>query len=113
MGKWRGVLLLLVLAAAGGSAQAEDYGVIDIGRHRHPQFIYDEPRRGRPDAQGEPVYLHVPRDHTKQWSRFCRLYRACARPAFFVSEEWYYGIFLGRAQAEAEAAETAEPPPRH
>lgn len=105
-----GVLaLLFMLPGAGVAAESEEgieyFGVIDIAAYRHPQFVYDEPHLGLPEAAGrEPIYLHVPRAHAKQWQRFCNLYRACDRPAWFVSEEWYYGSFLGKARS-------AEPEP--
>lgn len=101
------VLLLVAGAALAGSPQ-ERFGVIDIEGHPHPQFIHDDARRGNPAAKGgAPVFLHVPREHSRHWPRFCRLYAACERPAFFVSEEWYYGIFLGKARAGGTDPEDA------
>lgn len=104
----QGSLVLLLAMPAVAVAAPENFGVIDIAGHRHPQFIYAEPRHGSAAAAGrEPVYLHVPRDHTKQWSQYCSLYKACDRPAFFVSEEWFYGTFLGMAKDGVETESAA------
>lgn len=99
----------LILFCAFTVPAAADYGVLDMSGHRHAQFIYDQPRVARTGTEGEaPLYLHVPRDHSKQWSRYCHLYEACARPAWFVSEEWYYGVYLGRARHDLSDPEDAE-----
>lgn len=96
-----GMLCLVLLAVPAAARQADGltyFGVLDLRGRPRPQLLYEEPRRGRPEAAGPPLYLHVPRAQTRQWSRFCARYRACDRPAYFVSEEWYYGIYLGHAR---------------
>ena len=47
----------------------------------------------------EPMYLHVPPRHSKNWRRYCREYEACGRPVFFVrSEEYEPGYRKGRGR---------------
>jgi hypothetical protein len=104
-------LLPLATAAAGRDAALDYYGVLDLGGRPPPQLLFEQPRLGRAGvAAGPPLFLHVPHDQARQWSRHCARYRACDRPAFFVSEEWYYGIYLGRArQAPPDPEETLAP----
>jgi hypothetical protein len=37
----------------------------------------------------EPVYLHVPPRHSRNWRKHCRRYNACGQPVYFVREDWY------------------------
>lgn len=73
------------------------YGLLDIDSRYRPQVIQSKPvvvvKRGRNLA---PVYLRVPRDHSRQWSRYCGRYNACARPVYFVRDEWYRDVYVPR-----------------
>jgi len=40
-------------------------------------------------VQPEPVYMWVPPEHRKNWSRYCRNYGACGVPVYFVRHDWY------------------------
>lgn len=109
------VLLWLPLAAAAqevAPGPGLDYvGVLDMRGHPPPQLLYAEPRIARSGTEGNtPLYLHVPRAETRHWSRYCGHYDACGHPAYFVSEEWYYGIYLGRAKDAPPAAAMAPDP---
>ncbi len=37
----------------------------------------------------EPVYLHVPPDHAKNWKKYCSQYKACDKPVYFVKSAEY------------------------
>lgn len=69
------------------------YGRIDIGQFPRPQVIVAQPvyveRPRYVVAQPEPVYMWVPPGHRKNWSRYCREYRACGAPVVFVRDDWY------------------------
>jgi hypothetical protein len=93
-----GLLLLASLAQAAdvdvgvsiGINQPGVYGRIDIGRFPQPQVIVQRPVLIVRQAQApQPVYLHVPPGHRKNWRRHCRAYNACGTPVYFVQERWY------------------------
>jgi len=66
------------------------YGRLDIGDYPQPQVIYRQPRMvERVDMGRAPIYLHVPRDHARHWSRHCREYNACGERVLFVQDNWY------------------------
>ena len=50
----------------------------------------------RPAPVRDPVYLHVPPGHAKNWSKHCRKYNACDRPVYFVDDRWYNEVYLVR-----------------
>ena len=62
------------------------YGRIDIGNSRPPPLIYAQPVIiHRPAVYiAEPLYLHVPPGHSKNWSKHCGYYNACGRQVYFV-----------------------------
>ena len=70
------------------------YGRIDLGSVGRPLLINSQPtvldRRYRNE---EPVYLRVPPGHAKNWKRYCSRYDACARPAYFVRDDWYRDVY--------------------
>ena len=93
------------LLAAGTSVAAEvnviiysdvrpgNYGRVDFGAAPPPPLVYSNPilvtpppRRAPPP---EPLYLHVPPGHAKDWSKHCRKYNACGRPVYFVMSDEY------------------------
>jgi hypothetical protein len=37
----------------------------------------------------EPIYLHVPPGHAKNWRKHCHEYNACNRPVYFVRSAEY------------------------
>jgi hypothetical protein len=67
------------------------YGQIQLGGgYPPPSVIYSEPVVvQRVYAPPPPVYLRVPPDHYRHWSRHCGFYGACGRPVYFVREDWY------------------------
>ncbi len=65
------------------------YGRVTIGDDR-PRLVYTQPQvivRDRTYVE-EPVYLYVPQQHQRRWSRYCHRYDACNRPVYFVQERW-------------------------
>jgi hypothetical protein len=64
------------------------YGRIDIGNFPRPQVIYTHPVVIQPVAvMPQPIYLHVPPGHAKDWRKHCRKYSACNQPVYFVRED--------------------------
>lgn len=75
-----------------GEIQPGVYGRVEIGNNPRPVVVYErpvvivsEPHR-RPL---EPIYLHVPPGHAKNWRKYCGRYNACARPVYFVKSAEY------------------------
>ena len=104
-------LIIAALAAATTSALAADvnvsvqvgqpgfYGRIDIGSFPPPQLVYLEPVIVQPVPVGvvrQPIYLHVPSGHAKDWRKHCRKYNACGQPVYFVQEDWYNSVYVPR-----------------
>lgn len=73
------------------------YGQINIGNAPPPQLIYRQPviiQRARVVRQ--PIYLHVPPGHAKNWRKHCRGYNACGQPVYFVQDNWYNDVYVPR-----------------
>jgi hypothetical protein len=73
------------------------YGQLDVGNGYRPRLLYSQPivvRNGYRSAA--PVYLRVPYDHSRSWSRYCGRYDACARPVYFVRDDWYRNDYAPR-----------------
>lgn len=105
----RSALLLASLLAAGiGLAQAQGvsvnavitgqvvpgvYGRVVIGNAPPPPVVYQQPMFVEPAPVGvappEPIYLHVPPGHAKNWRKHCHEYNACNRPVYFVRSAEY------------------------
>ena len=84
------------------------FGRIDIGDAPSPQLVYRQPiviERVR-DGGHQPIYLHVPPGHERNWRKHCREYDACGQPVYFVRDSWYNGTYVphvrdhGRDHAE-------------
>jgi hypothetical protein len=75
------------------------YGRIDIGSFPPPQLVFPEPVIIQPVPVGvvrQPIYLHVPPGHAKDWRKHCRKYNACGQPVYFVQEDWYSNVYVPR-----------------
>jgi uncharacterized protein YcfJ len=74
------------------------YGRIDIGNvPQPPQLVYAEPVVIQPMSVGvvrQPIYLHVPPGHAKNWRKHCGKYHACGHPVYFVQETWYNDVYV-------------------
>jgi hypothetical protein len=100
-------LAALVFAAAAPLANAGDvsvgvtitgeivpgvYGRVDLANRPPPRLVYAQPvviERPPPHVVVEPVYLHVPPGHAKNWRKHCGEYHACNRPVYFVKSAEY------------------------
>lgn len=75
------------------------YGQLDIGSFPRPQLVYAKPVIIAPAPVAvvrEPIYLHVPPGHAKNWRRYCGRYDACGRPVYFVQDSWYNNVYVPR-----------------
>lgn len=82
------------------------YGPLDIRDYGRPQLIYSEPRViYRAAAHREPVYLHVPPGHAKNWRKHCGKYNACGERVYFVQDSWYNREYVPRYQAQHQRDE--------
>ena len=105
------LLIVAALTAATTSALAAEvgvsvqlgqpgfYGRIDIGNFPPPLLVYPEPMIIQAVPVGvvrQPIYLHVPPGHAKDWRKHCRKYNACGQPVYFVQEDWYNNVYAPR-----------------
>jgi hypothetical protein len=84
------------VSASIGISQPGFYGQINIGDSR-PALIYAQPvwiERPRKVVHVEPVYMHIPPGHEKNWAKHCGKYGACGRPVYFVREDWYQAHYV-------------------
>ncbi len=71
------------------------YGQVVFGNRPPPPVVYQQPTvieppvvvAGAPPVQ--PIYLHVPPGHAKNWRKHCHEYHACNRPVYFVRSAEY------------------------
>jgi len=97
------------LALASTSALAANVGVsvtvgepgyrgrIDIVNFPPPQLLFPEPIIIEPVPVGvvrQPVYVYVPVTEAKQWRKYCKKYKACGQPVYFVQETWYKDVYV-------------------
>ncbi|MDP2144754.1 MAG: hypothetical protein Q8J80_11585 [Gallionella sp.] len=105
------LLIASLLAVVSTSAVAADvgvsvsigqpgfYGQIDINNYPQPQLIYRQPVMvHRVPVSRQPVYLHVPPGHAKNWRKHCREYNACGERVYFVRDSWYNQEYVPRYQ---------------
>jgi hypothetical protein len=76
------------------------YGRIDIGNAPPPVLIYPQPVMIQQVRGAQPVYLHVPPGHAKDWRKHCSKYNACAQPVYFVKDDWYNTVYVPHYQSE-------------
>jgi hypothetical protein len=73
------------------------YGRIDIGNVPPPRLIFAEPIVIQQiDVVQQPIYLHVPPGHEKNWRKHCHKYNACGQPVYFVQDRWYNEEYVPR-----------------
>ena len=93
------------VGALGGLGEPGFFGQIDIRRAPKPQLVYPEPVVIRSvdgvDA-GEPVFLHVPPDHAKDWRKHCNAYNACDQRVYFVDDNWYNNVYMHEYRERGE-----------
>jgi hypothetical protein len=82
-------------ATIGGQVAPGVYGQVAIGNGPPPPVVYAQPVIAQPApvivgaAPVEPIYLHVPPGHAKNWHKHCHEYHACERPVYFVKSAEY------------------------
>ncbi len=67
------------------------YGQVQLGAAQpQPPLVYAEPVliESR-DVAPQPVYLHVPPGHARNWRQHCHEYNACNRQVYFVRSDEY------------------------
>jgi len=75
------------------------YGRIDIGNAPPPRLIFAQPVViQRVEVVRQPIYLHVPPGHEKNWRKHCRKYNACGQPVYFVQHDWYNQVYVPHYQ---------------
>jgi hypothetical protein len=72
--------------SVGGEISPGVYGRVDFGNAPPPPVLYAQPVQ---HVVMQPLYLHVPPGHAKNWSKHCYRYDACARPVYFVRSSEY------------------------
>ncbi len=69
------------------------YGRVEYGGSPPPLLVYERPvtiyRQPQPVQTQQPVYLHVPPGHAKDWAKHCRKYNACGSSVYFVKSAEY------------------------
>jgi hypothetical protein len=76
------------------------YGRVEIG-DVPPPVVYAQPMVIVREAHRrplEPIYLHVPPGHARQWGKFCGRYNACSRPVYFVRSAEYEPGYVARGR---------------
>ena len=82
------------------------YGRIDIGNAPPPRLVYAEPIVIQPVPMGmvsQPIYLHVPPGHARNWRKHCSRYNACGQPVYFVQESWYNNVYVAHYRGHGPA----------
>jgi hypothetical protein len=112
----RFVIAALILAASGAALAADVgvsvsvgqpgfYGRIDIGNAPPPVLLYPQPVVIQPvrvvqPMPVQPLYLHVPPGHAKDWGKHCAKYNACSQPVYFVKDDWYNTVYVPHYQEQ-------------
>jgi len=73
------------------------YGRVDMGSYAPPPLVYGAPVLASGGYyNGAPVYLRVPQNHRRNWSRYCNRYGACGQRVLFVRDDWYVNNYAPR-----------------
>lgn len=73
------------------------YGQLVLGDWDRPQLVNSRPvLEARGYGWASPVYLRVPDAQRRSWGRNCARYDACARPVYFVRDDWYRDVYAPR-----------------
>ncbi|MEO8331619.1 MAG: hypothetical protein ABI479_04245 [Gallionella sp.] len=82
----------IINLSVGGEISPGVYGQVQLGNAPPPPVLYAQPMiivRQPPNVAVQPLYLHVPPGHAKNWAKHCREYDACNRPVYFVRSAEY------------------------
>lgn len=81
------------------------YGQVQLGNAPPPPVVYAQPTIIAPPRAGvvvQPMYLHVPPGHAKDWAKHCHKYNACNRPVYFVRSAEYEPGYRARQERRDE-----------
>ena len=79
------------------------YGQIDLGNVGRPGLINVQPVLiERRYGNLAPIYLRVPPEHQRNWRKYCDQYNACARPVYFVRDDWYRNVYAPQYRSQHE-----------
>jgi len=89
------------------------YGRVVLGNRPPPPVLYAQPVVAVPVVVAqpvpmEPIYLHVPPGHAKNWRKHCHEYNACNRPVYFVRSAEYEPGYRPERRHEHEHAHHGE-----
>jgi hypothetical protein len=89
------------------------YGQVVLGNRPPPRVVYAQPLVAVPVVVAravpmEPIYLHVPPGHAKNWRKHCHEYNACNRPVYFVRSAEYEPGYRPERRQEHEHAHHGE-----
>jgi hypothetical protein len=90
-----GAQTISVSARITGEVVPGVYGEVVLGSRPPPPVVYEQPMLIEPAPvvvgapRPEPIYLHVPPGHAKNWRKYCHEYHACNRPVYFVKSAEY------------------------
>jgi hypothetical protein len=82
----------IINLSVGGEISPGVYGQVQFGNAPPPPVFYPQPMiivRQPAMMAVEPIYLHVPPGHAKNWAKHCRAYNACNRPVYFIRSAEY------------------------
>lgn len=81
------------VAMISGAVTPGVYGRVDAAKKPLPPLVYEQAMFiERPETNNgvvEPLYLHVPPEHAKNWKKYCAQYKACDKPVYFVKSAEY------------------------
>ncbi len=81
--------------------QPNFYGRLDTNGYPRPRVIYRHPKSiQRVPINQPPVYMRVPPNHAKNWSKHCSKYNACGDRVLFVQDNWYRRDYAPRYQEQ-------------
>jgi hypothetical protein len=78
--------------ASNAQATPGVYGRVEVTGKQNPPLVYEQAMFIEAPATAgrvEPVYLHVPPEHAKNWKKHCAQYQACRQPVYFVKSAEY------------------------
>lgn len=91
-------LLGLGLSNAFGQLMGQPgfFGRIELGNFPgQPPLMISHAVMGNPGVfTGSPIFMNVPPEHARNWSRFCQLYGACDWMVYFVDNAWYEQVYV-------------------
>ncbi len=95
----------IINLSIGGEISPGVYGQVQFGNAPPPPVLYDEPRiivLQPPNVVVQPIYMHVPPGHAKNWAKHCREYNACNRPVYFVKSREYEPGYRERKEKKSK-----------